>query len=129
MGKPLAVRVSLAMVAGISAIVCFVINSVGAPRIMSYIAKADGREIYVLDLNEQGGGLRLVQKAALMGNAMPMAVTTVADAADPKPLAGHPDGQVRPRGFNRSVQPLPCSCPPSAMIRSWTTASTRPAAG
>jgi 6-phosphogluconolactonase len=42
---------------------------------MAYIANADSREIYVLELDEKDGGSQLVERVAVSGAVMPMAIS------------------------------------------------------
>ncbi len=44
-------------------------------RTMVYIANADSREIYVLELNEKNGSSRVVEKVAVTGSVMPLAIS------------------------------------------------------
>lgn len=44
-------------------------------RTMVYIANADSREIYVLELNEKDGSSRVVEKVAVTGSVMPLAIS------------------------------------------------------
>jgi 6-phosphogluconolactonase len=44
-------------------------------RTIAYISNADSREIYVLELNERNGNLQLIEKVAVNGNVMPLAVS------------------------------------------------------
>ena len=43
-------------------------------RTIAYISNADSHEIYVLELNERNGNLTLIEKIAVGGNVMPLAV-------------------------------------------------------
>lgn len=44
-------------------------------RTIAYISNADSREIYVLELNERHGNLKLIEKIAVGGNVMPLVIS------------------------------------------------------
>jgi hypothetical protein len=44
-------------------------------RTMAYISNADSREIYVLELNEKDGSAKVIEKVAVAGAVMPMAIS------------------------------------------------------
>ncbi|HRH41097.1 MAG TPA: beta-propeller fold lactonase family protein [Pyrinomonadaceae bacterium] len=46
-----------------------------AARTMVYVSNADSREIYVLELNEKNGELKIIEKVAVTGNVMPLAIS------------------------------------------------------
>ena len=64
----------LAASAAVCVITC-VSASVVPARTMIYIANADSREIYVLALNERDGTTTVVEKVAVTGAVMPLAVS------------------------------------------------------
>lgn len=46
-----------------------------AARTMAYVSNAGSREIYVIELNEQDGGCRVVEKVPVAGTVMPLATS------------------------------------------------------
>jgi 6-phosphogluconolactonase len=72
--KPLRVLACAVYVVAVSA--AFMMNTFLAnARTMVYIANADSREIYVLELNEKDGSSKIVEKVAVTGSVMPLAVS------------------------------------------------------
>lgn len=51
------------------------ISTAAGARTVVYVANADSREIYVLELNDKDGNLRLVEKVAVAGKVMPLAIS------------------------------------------------------
>lgn len=44
-------------------------------RTIVYVSNADSREIYVLELNEKNGNLKIIEKVAVTGTVMPLAIS------------------------------------------------------
>jgi 6-phosphogluconolactonase len=65
--------------AGLAAIVIAIIitltGSVGGARTMVYVANADSREIYALELNLENGSLKVIEKVSVNGSVMPLAIS------------------------------------------------------
>lgn len=71
-----AVAVALVVSAAIATIMTRMTDaSITSARTIAYISNADSREIYVLELEETDGGLKLVEKIAVSGSIMPLAVS------------------------------------------------------
>lgn len=65
----------LAAVVAVSAAVAMMSALTGEARTMVYVSNADSRDIYVLALNETDGSATLIDKVAVTGTVMPLAMS------------------------------------------------------
>lgn len=75
MNKSASKLARIAAVVVISVGVMMMNVSTANARTIAYIANADSREIYVLELSEQDGGTRVIEKVPVTGSVMPLAVS------------------------------------------------------
>lgn len=67
--------VALAVLPFVSVITVMLAFSTVEARTMVYIANADSREIYVLELDEKSGNLKIIEKVPVTGTVMPLAIS------------------------------------------------------
>ena len=67
--------ISVAVLSLIGIISMMLVAPAVSAHTMVYIANADSREIYVLELDEKNGDLKIVEKVAVTGSVMPLAIS------------------------------------------------------
>jgi 6-phosphogluconolactonase len=75
MNKCLARLKGAAVMVLIGALIVLMSVAISSARTMVYIANADSREIYVLELNEKDGSSKVVERVAVTGSVMPLAIS------------------------------------------------------